>query len=1065
MIRSGVQAMSGKSGGFAVFAAAVFVVAGAGWAPAAPPLAEDVDFGCGLVSKRFYDLGIEVLEGAADRVETVGEKQRVYGSLVGAYTRLAERRRPDLSAQDERALRERYLAAVNRYNSLLSKLGTAATGATLEELVQLVEQAKQLQAQLAVEQSPELRKQKTEQMMNLFEEAVGGLERLTRAAATKLEELTKKEPDAEAAAHKEWERNFQGLQDRHLRTATEYGRGRYALAKALAPTEEKRRGELLKKVVEDLENLDAEYDGWVYAIVTKLTLANAYTDLKKYAQARQAADAGVALLDEVVRQDPKTKGEMTPWRNRLLAAWAYATAKLDKADKYDEAIARIRDIADHEVEITLAEVYLMKADLIARTGQKPEAERWRGPAKKILERLAVVDPHWQRRAEGIMQRYGLVSTGYLAAFSKLLGATAARNNKDTIRYALELLGCGDVVPAERRSVALKYLAMAYRQEQMFYEAYVVYSHIASSPIAGEEEEQYAGLASLCVQGQFQRSKDAADEVLRDRVARRFDAKYAGPGKKEYGEGGDAKKAKRYEEAVKKFGQVRKESFYYESAAEQKGESYVLWAKEIQKKDPAESDGLLAKGREALEGFLKMSEVASPIPKIVERRKHFRAAAVFRLATIDMWEGKENPKACLERTAEYAKQFPEAAATLYPRVLILRVLALVKQGDAAKVESEFQELRTALRESADQAEAQQLVDFTRDHVFRAYVDSARALQKEAVDKEAEAAKLGDGPKAEELRNEAGEKKGRANEVTGKAIELLRAALAENPEQPYEKFQWLIYELERLQQNNDLRTYLELFLKQFGGRRGLTAKQVQELDKARLTLGITYYRCGEYELAYKALKERFAVMDEAYQRRVAATPKGRPKPEPEPEYWSVLFHIAKSAHMLAEKSGKQGEEAMDIYLRLRDLLEKYSADWWDVMASIAEMRGARGEYAENLLVIGRLLTTRGDLGGRTIRGRYARVLEDICRRERDKDRQQKSINLLVEVQATELEELRKEKRYGDMVRLARDLRLVSVDCGGKPNREKLVAALSAVEEKDVKDEEVRKELSELVKSLKE
>lgn len=100
------------------------------------PLAEDVDFGCGLIKQRFYSLGAELLERRLGEVKSDAQKRRIYSALSTAHAALAHRTRADLTPAEDKRRRDEHIRAASRYRTLLLKSGAGARG-SFEELMGL----------------------------------------------------------------------------------------------------------------------------------------------------------------------------------------------------------------------------------------------------------------------------------------------------------------------------------------------------------------------------------------------------------------------------------------------------------------------------------------------------------------------------------------------------------------------------------------------------------------------------------------------------------------------------------------------------------------------------------------------------------------------------------------------------------------------------------------------------------------------------------------------------------------------------------------------------------------
>jgi hypothetical protein len=1051
-----------------------------GLAPAvfgAAPLDEEVEFACGLVQQKFYALALdEVLTPAlVQRLETDEQKRRVYRALIAAHGYMAKRLRPDLPAAEEQKIRQQHQELTRQYEAQLRKLEGAAPEKGIDRYVGLRNEGNRLAYRIKTGQSKDV-----ERMQELFDRAVKGLGEAAAAAKKALDAHYKTSPEFDdpnfKAANKRWEEKLRVLQQPYVRAAIELNYTRYLYYKALPDEKEAKRAELLQQTTEALEDLCTEYDSWVYTILGQLTLGNAYTDARKFVDAQVAFESGLRLLQEYVRADDsgRARREMEPWRVRLITGWGLAAAKLDK---FDEAVDKLKELTTPEARLRLGEVLLMKARH-ADANEKPATARTaRAQAQAVLGKVTAISDYWARRAGDLRARFALATTGWRKAFDRLKQAMTSRprNNAGVIDSAIDLFTYGDDVPAKKRSMALAWLALAYWQEKMYLEAYTVYAHMAETDTGGNPPEKSAQFAVACLDRLYKQTNDAADKALLEAAKKWRREEYGGPGA-EYEDGMALKKKGRYLQAIDEFRKVQEGSLYYESALEQIGECYVLQAKKLKQAKQNEAE-MLRKGKAALERFLRQIQKGTPFPRVIQRRKRLRAAAVYRLATIDMWDGREEYKALLKRTESYAERFPETEV-LHPYVWFLRLQARIGLGDLRHADEELDKIKKAAREAEEPKTAKALdplIGYGNELLFNAYVKQSQQFRERAATFRKEAKKIEetDPDRAQTLRAQAEAADNLADEPANKALGIMKAAVAENPDQPYDKLYYLIYELDRIRSYNELPEYIEVFLNKFGDTKDVPEKRKREIEAVRVILGIALCESGQRERAYEVLKKQYETLDARYQQLLARWQRRRqtepdaPRPKAPGQYWTVKLYLAKSAKALAPEDEKRGDEAMGHFVELHRMLERYeSRDWWDVTLSIAQLNDLRGRDDDNLLLIGRVFGARPELGGPAFREGFVELLRGIHRRAKARRQEQnwkKAVDLLARLLVVDLKALREEGNYRAIVKRIDDFRQVEIDFGG---REYKALLLPFAEEAATKAEaaEDKQKAERLVKDLK-
>jgi tetratricopeptide (TPR) repeat protein len=1020
----------------------------------AGPVSEDVDFGVGLIKQKFYWLGVEVLKAVDGKMESDAQRVRAFTALRDAHGILARRRRINDTAEEERKYREKHTKLASEYSRRVRALqggGTEKGG--LDAWIRVRQQAMAKAREYVAARDPARKKALLQDMIALYDRAVRGMQSELKKADAALRKMAQKEPDFGSIPYKRWEKKYGDLQYPHMSAGVELGRTRYEYYRSLPSTSEfkAKRKLLLGEVIEGLEGVTSEYDRHAYAIVGFYTLGQAYNDAGKYAEARQACAPGMSLIKEFISQDRsgRIRKQMTPWYAKILATWGIASAKLGK---YSEAIPKLKAVKHPEVELALGEVYLMQMVKLGAAKNTAGAAKARAAAEAVLNPLMKVSDFYRGKVRQLYRRYGLSGSGYFAALGRLETAVRQRDNQGVITWGQKVISYeADCTPAKRAQTIMA-MGLAYWQEKMYPEAIVIYKHLAASEPDDDKARKYAQYAVGCFLKLYAKTKSPVDKILLAEAKIWMRDTYGGPGV-EYSRGGDLKKAGKFLAAVKEFQKVKAGSLYYESAQEQMGECYVLAAKPLAGKNPAESKRLLAKGKQTLESFIKLVSRRSPFPKVRERRKRLRAAAVYRLADVDMWKGQEDYKACVARTADYEKLHAETEQ-LFPYVAWLRTRALVGVGELLKAELELQKMKKLAATIENQDRAKGMVTYLQDLVFSAYVNNSSAARKDMAGLEAKLKAAKSGTEKRDLTAKIEERNAAASEMARKALTIFLESLDGKASQPYDKLVWSIHELNRQNMMNEMVQVIDVYLKQYEAKPRLTAEQRKDVASVKLMLGIAYQRNGEYDKAYAVLKARFKVLDKQFKASKAA--------KPDSEYWTVLLYLGRTAKALGEKNEKYAKEAILIFLRLRKVLPRNSDDWWDVTAGVAEVRNAMGQYSQNLVAVGRFIITRPKLGGPQIRVRYVRVLEDIYRWARKKEDKSQALSLMIDVQAAELSELARKKQYADMVRVIRDFKLVAIDYGGSKNRARFRKVAEYIKANASKAD-IKKQAGQLVKNL--
>jgi|GEM_PF-6945358 len=988
---------------------------------------EDVRFGRGLLEKGFYPLGIEILKSAEPRLETDSQRAAAYAALAEAHMAMSQRPPSGLSGDEAEKFRNEQLQAAAEYSKRLADLGTAAGLDTLEGLTGRVADAQRAYEQMKRTQSDEIKAQMLKLVNDSFLSAIKGLEDLTQKNQNALDALYEKEPENyESAEHRRWEAAQERVDESCLLSGVQLAKARYAYAKTLPSAEAEAKRRLLTKTADDLTDLCYEYGDWGPAIDGYLLLADLQVDRREFEEAARAAGSAVELVDDYARANPAIK--LDPWRNRGLAVWAYASARLER---FTPAIEKTKDIDAPQVRIKLAEVYLMHAAYLVKHKQANKAAEATEKAEVVLRQIAAEGDAWAREAEDVKARYGLAGTGYVAARRELDDALLRRDYPAVVASATKLLSFGKAIPAEKSKQFLAALAAAYWRLEMYYEGYTVYEYLALREEDEQTAEVNAKYAVACIEGQYRKTNSTADLALVEAARKwRRDNFETGAGQA-YGQALDAKKDGRYEEAIRLFSQVPADSLHFEPALEQRGECYLFLAAELQRINPAKTAELLKKSKSDFLGLLQAVRKPATVPRVLQQRKRFIPAAIYRLATLYLWKGSEDHKACLDLTADFAERFPDATAW-HPYVTELRIRAYVGLGDLVPASAELGGLAAQSEKLDDPEKAPQILSRASSIVFTAYDSKAREFKKEAEDKEAEAAKAADPEQARRLRAEAGEKREAAATAVQGAVNAIVAGVARADNLPYDKLLYIIYQYDSLDRRGELIYYLEIFLNKFGGRKQLTPEQRKDVAKAWIMLGIARYDSGQWEEAIAVLEKRRQEMDAEYAGQVAKDPNAtRP-----PDYWTVLLYIGQSAKALAAESEERAKEALEIFEKIRKRIERRSLDWWDLSASIVEVQNMRQWDNDILIVVSRTLATERTLDGREVRERYMAVLKDVYRRvQADEKKRREVVDYLVQICLADLDELAKAEQYADIVRRVTELRDMESDLAGTDNRKKL------------------------------
>ncbi len=1026
----------------AVHLIAVVLTCGRGLAALAIPLDEDVDFGCALAKRGFPVLAVDILKKRFPEVKAGAQKQRIYGALYAAHASLAQLARDD-------ADRAKHQAAADKWHKLI-----VAGARDREGFVRIAQQASQGQNRIAGATSDAARQQAIQAMTDTFEAALKGLTELHQQATRAIEEHIATElPDpAKQDLRRAWLKKERTLSERDLGAGIDLNRVRYWYSKALPKSEAARKKQLLEEAVEGLEDYCAKYANWVYTIVGNEMLARAAMDLGRHDEAVAASEAGIELIMDYLRQNAGAKDSMRPWHDRLMASRVLATAR---AGGLDRAIVVGRAGGAPKVQLALAEVYLMKAEERRQKNRSAEAKAYTTRAGQVIEQLKALGGQWRAEAEALEKRHDPKGASSSALFQQFREAARARNNPGVIKIGIQLLAFGKALPGDRRVGVVKALAVAYLREKMFYEAHVVYAHLATTTGDEKAAETAAKRAVECLRRQHELSKDSADRALFDAAGKWRRDNFRGPGI-EYERAIESKKQKRYEAAISQFKLVKKESLYYEAALEQIGECYVLLAKAAGQTEPERVDAYLKLGRTALLTFLEKARRPVPLPRVIQMRKTYRAAATYRLAAISMWKGREDYKACIALTEDFVKRFP-TAPRFHPYALVLRVEALVATGRLAEAQADLLALQHVCAAMKDKKKAGEIGSRAINLLVNAQIQTAGTARKNASAKDAQAAQAADPKKADALRKEAAALRAKATDHANKALGVLMPAINANPNLPYAQIYYVIVELRRQGRFNELSLYLKIYLDRFDGDKDLTAAQTREVADASIMLAEAYVMSGQHQKAYDTSAGRLKAL-EAIQRKTGKTP---------PQIWTVRKWIAKSALHLAKGGGAEAKthatEALDTYLKLRGVLKRGTDDWWDVTVGALEAQNVLDMHRENVLSVKRLLMTRPDLGGAAHRERVVAVLAEIVRELTGKAPGPDALQLLVDIRLADLKALREAKGLDGILARIESVRKVAADCGGPENREKLISfATFALE--NTKDEGIAKRAAALLKKLR-
>ncbi len=982
---------------------------------AAAPLDEDIDFGAGLVERGFPDLGIEVLENRLDEIEDEGQRAKALNALLAAHREFAGAVHGHLSSAEADAKRARHQEYVDRYSAELEELDPSARVGTVAEFLRLRAQAEQYANRAAVA-SGDQRDQLLQRMSQAFERAIEGLERLTDVAAQALEEHEKQRPD-DRAQLQEWLRILGELQGKHANAGYELNRTRFAYYQALPPRETERRNELLQKTIEHLEILCPEYGLRGETIIGQLTLSRAYLAAEDYRQAQRSAEMNLLLIEDAMESVPQLTDELRLWEHRTKAVRALAMANQD-SEKIEEAIRYLDGIEMPEALIARGELILMLASRLREGGREERAEEAQERANTLLERLSEQHPQWEGQAISLRQRYGLDGMGPRAVMRQISEAHRARDNEALIRLIPQLLEFGDQITSEQRTTAFQLLAMAYRQENMFHEAFTVYRHIVSSGKGGEQEETYGRLARLMLRQQRDATGDEADELLYQWVRNWFLETFGGEPRM-YEDALRHIASSEFEEAVASLAEIPEDSVYYEAAIVKTAEARMLWAQQLRNEAPQRSSSLLDQAKADFLRFMERAEQESIYSAVNRRRARLMPAAVYGLSRIYIWPGREDYEAYLELTENFVGRFPDAAV-YHPAVSYYRVQALVRLELLDDAEDAYAQLERVVLEMDEerQPQGERLLRAADEARFRAHAANARTSRSEAQELEAQAEQAEEPAERRGLREQIQEKRDIASQSANRALDIVTAMINRNPEQPYETLYWAVGEFHRQDRLNEGLPFLELFLERFEGDPLLTRTQQVQLERARILLGTAYYHTGQYEEAYIELKEQYDRLDEIYNRRLQHDEDATPPP-----YWATTrLHLAKAAQQLAPGSDAYLNEALEHCTELLRRLTPYSEDWWDVVATIAELWNLDGRYSDNLRVIRRRAAGEPSLGGPEIRSRLASVVREVYNRSEPGEEQDRARALLVRIRAADARDEIESHNYGsalDAIERAREL----------------------------------------------
>ena len=651
----------------AVALAAIFCSASA-CAAVHIPLGEDIDFGCGLVERGYHGLGVTQLEARLPEITSNIQKRRVYNALATGNRALARSSRADLTAAEDKARRQAYQDAANKYRALLRDMGVAAAS-SLKDLMRLAEQAKTLHRELRLTPPSPEKDRLLRGMMDEFEAIIAGIETLHKTAAAA---VAKKEEEDNGSLTtpklKAWQAAITTLREKDLFAGIDLNRVRYWYSKALPATEAARKAKLLADAIEGLDDYVNSYGEWLYSIVGNEMLARARMETGDPEEGIRASEAGLELIRAYVRMKPGARVEMRPWDDRLTATRVLGYGKLGQ---FNRAIALGGGKTAPVIELAVAEVMLLKATHYrGKKGLGAQAVVVQQRAERSLKTLAGKGQPWEALAAQLLDKYDPRGVSFVALLTQFQLAVRARDNAGVIDTAAQLLALDSDLPADRRSAVLARLAPVYRQERMYYEAYIVYRHIAAITNDDKDAETAARRAVDALKMQYDATKDAADGELLDGAKEWRRENFSGPGI-EYERAAEQKKRREFKAAISGFALVKESSLYFDSALEQIGECYILLAKELEKTKPDEAEKNFELGRQTLLRFLDKIKEPTRLPRVIRRRRLFQAAAQYRLATAYMRKGKEDYERCLAVTKDYIKQFPDSTM-FHPYAMLLRL---------------------------------------------------------------------------------------------------------------------------------------------------------------------------------------------------------------------------------------------------------------------------------------------------------------------------------------------------------------------------------------------------------
>ncbi|MFO7900587.1 MAG: hypothetical protein R6V58_16190, partial [Planctomycetota bacterium] len=693
---------------------------------------------------------------------------------------------------------------------------------------------------------------------------------------------------------------------------------------------------------------------------------------------------------------------------RTRAVLARALARKEEPD-IQQGIRVLGESTQPEVVLARSDLYLMLAIKLAHDPkQEKRAKLFREKAVQMLDALVDKHPEWEGEAVVLRERYGLSGSGARTVLLKIQEARRANDNKAVIRLVPQFLAFGDAVEPEQRATALKLLAIAYRQEGLFYEAFTVYRHIVNSGMGGDQAETYGKLARLMMKKRWDQSGDDVDKDMYLWAKTWFLETFGGEAK-QYEDGLQQLADKQYQQAIAALRKIPEDSLYYESAMVKLSEARFLLARRLRDGDPGQAKKLLDRARADLERFIDRAKKKSIHPTVNQRRERLLPAAIYRLGRIYVWPGREDYEAYAALTDGFVGRFPDATA-YHPYVLYYRVMAQVRLDRLADAEKTFDRFERLVEEMEGEQKEQgeKLLQYANGSLFHAHAQAASQLRAEADELEARAEKTGDAAEAEELADRAAEKRANALRSANRALGIVTAAIDRNPDQPYEKIYWAVGEFHHQNRLNEGLPYLELFIEKFGDdRAALGAKRRRQVEKARLLLGRAYYETGQHDKAYAHLKEQFEKLDEAFARG-----KQRDAGADPPRYWAATrIYLAKAAQELAPGSDARLREALEHFTDLLGKLPEGSDDWWDVVASIAELWNLDSRYDDNLRVIRRRAATAPRLGGDEPRRRFEAVVREIADRSEPGDRKRKARNLLLHIKAADADERIAKGQYSE------------------------------------------------------